>query len=118
VIVKLVSAVTAIVIVELCLKVFKGNWIKTEVASLMHNMQTFLRAQDDAERQRLLIQNGLSTLRFSLVFASFMGLLVGIACLAPWALTWTESQQTSYVVATSVVGTAWWLLRVLKKSPL
>lgn len=107
----LVSIVIGTVLVEIVCRTFGGLWLNGQLRQIGGLLQAFREARGDDARQALLLRSGRATLQFSL---GALGLLLGlmaIAGLAPWALQWTESQQTAYLVALSVVATGWWILR-------
>ena len=107
----LVSIVIGTILAEIVCRTFGGLWLNGQLRQIGGLLQAFREAVGDDARQALLLRSGRATLQFSL---GALGLLLGlmaIAGLAPWALQWTESQQTAYLVALSVVATGWWLLR-------
>lgn len=97
--------VIALLVVELCLGLMKGGWVKNEVSSILLNLQNIKKAERDEDKQRLLISGGISTLRFSLLFAAFLLLLVVIVFFFPWALSWEGPKETEYLIAITVIGT-------------
>ena len=97
--------VAALLVVELCLGLMRGGWVKHEVSSILLNLQNISKAERDEDKQRLLISGGISTLRFSLLFAAFLLLLVVIVFFFPWAFSWEGSKETEYLIAITVIGT-------------
>ena len=104
--------VIALLVVELCLGLMKGGWVKHEVSSILLNLQNISKAERDEDKQRLLISGGISTLRFSLLFASFLLLLVVIVFFFPWVFSWEGPKETEYLIAITVIGTICGALRV------
>lgn len=109
----LVALFLAVVVVEVCLKIFRGNWIKGRLKSLRLSFQSFLQAQNDDERQLLLLRTGYATLRFSLQLFGLMFILAAIVLFPPWALSWSATQESEYVWAMTISGTLWWLVRTI-----
>lgn len=97
--------VIALLVVELCLNLFRGGWVRNEVSAILVNLQDIRKADEDEEKQRLLIRGGLSTLRFSLLFTAFLLLLVIIVFFIPWAFSWESSEESEYLLAVTIIGT-------------
>lgn len=97
--------VIALLVVELCLNLFRGGWVRNEVSAILVNLQDIRKADEDEEKQRLLIRGGLSTLRFSLLFTAFLLLLVIIVFSIPWAFSWESSEESEYLLAVTIIGT-------------
>lgn len=111
VLVLFISILVGVALAEITFRVFGGVWFHGQLCKIVGTLQLFRDAIGDDARQELLLRSGRMTLKFSLVV---LGLLVGIAVIAviaPWMLEWTESQQTVYLVVTSVAATGWWLFR-------
>jgi uncharacterized membrane protein YqjE len=111
-----IAFVIALLVVELCLGLLKGGWVKNEVSSILVNLQDIKKAEHDEEKQRLLIRGGISTLRFSLLFAAFLFLLVVIVFFFPWVFSWEGSQETEYLIAITLIGTIFGISRVWRSS--
>lgn len=106
-----VSLLAGVLLSEIAIHAFGGQWFRIQLREIVGILPKFREAEGDDARQALLLRSGFATLQFSLVL---LGLIVGLATiagLAPWALEWSESQQTVYFVASSVVATFWWILR-------
>ena len=108
--------VIALLIVELCFGLMKGGWVKNEVSSILLNLQNIQRAERDEDKQRLLINGGLSTLRFSFLFAGFLLLLALIAFFVPWAMSWEDSKATEYFLALTLIGTVFGVAKIWQGS--
>ena len=111
-----ISLLAGVLLSEIALLAFGGRWFRIQLREIVGILPKFREAEGDDARQALLLRSGLATLQFSLVL---LGLIVGLATiagLAPWGLEWSESQQTVYFVASSVVATVWWILRHPKRS--
>lgn len=97
--------VIALLIVELCLGLMKGGWVKQEVGAILVNLQDIRKAERDEDKQRLMIAGGISTLRFSLLFAGFMLLLAIIVFFVPWVFSWEDEKTSEYFIALTIIGT-------------
>jgi len=104
--------VIALLIVELCFGVLKGGWVKQEVGAILVNLQDIQKAERDEDKQRLLIFGGISTLRFSLLFALFLALLAVIVLFIPWLFDWSDDRTTDYFITLTIIGTAYGVVRV------
>lgn len=111
-----IAFVIAVLVVELCFGLMKGGWVKNEVSSILGNLQDIRKAEHDEEKQRLLIRGGISTLRFSLLFAAFLFLLVVIVFFFPWVFSWEGPQETEYLIAITLIGTIFGVSRVWRSS--
>jgi len=98
--------VIALLIVELCLVLMKGGWVKQEVSAILVNLRDIQKAERDDDKQRLMITGGISTLRFSLLFASFLILLAVIVFFIPWVFSWEDTKTSEYFIALTIIGTA------------
>lgn len=97
--------VIALLVVELCLGLMRGGWVRNEVSAILVNLQDIRKAERDEDKQRLLIRGGISTLRFSLLFTAFLLLLVVIVFFFPWVFSWESSKEAEYLLAVTVIGT-------------
>jgi len=110
-VVLLVSLLAGAALAEISMRVFGGQWFRTQIRQVVTNLQEFHAAVGDDARQAAVMRAGLMTLRFSLSVLAVLVVLAAIAFVAPWLLAWDESQQTVYLVAVSVAATVWWLVR-------
>jgi hypothetical protein len=94
----------------------KGGWVKSEVSAILLNLQDIQKAEHDEDKQRLLISGGISTLRFSFLFAAFLFLLAVIVFFFPWVLSWKGPQETQYFIAITLIGTVFGASRVWRSS--
>ncbi len=111
IVVLLLSLLAGVVLAEISMRVFGGQWFRAQLCVIRENLQAFQDAVGDDARQAALMRSGVMTLQFSLLVLAVLVVLAVIAFVAPWLLGWTESQQTVYVVAVSVAASGWWLLR-------
>lgn len=105
------SILVGVALAEISFRVFGGTWFHTQLRIVLASLQLFREAIGDDARQELLLRSGRMTLKFSLVVLGVLVFLAVIAVVAPWVLEWTESQQTVYLVVTSLAATGWWLIR-------
>ncbi|MDX2471674.1 MAG: sulfotransferase domain-containing protein [SAR324 cluster bacterium] len=115
----LISLVTGILLVEVAMVTFGGRWFLAQGKIISTKMNLFFAAKTDDERQVLVIDAGLTTLRFSLVSFLYVATLAAIAGFLPWFLAWEEEQNVDYAIYVSVIATLWWLVRYIfkKKKP-
>lgn len=107
----IVSLLVGTVLAEIAFRTFGGYWLRDQLREIRKLLQTFQKAEGDDDRQRLLLCSGRATLQLSLGALWVIVVLTAIAGLPPWALQWTESQQLTYLVASTMIATAWWILR-------
>lgn len=105
------SVPVGILLSEISITFFGGQWFRAMLAEVGGKLHEFQRATGDDVRQELLLRTGKMTLQFSFTVLGVILVLGGIAFLPPWMLDCDEAQQMSYVVAVSVVATVWWLIR-------
>lgn len=110
-VVLLVSLLVGAALAEISMRVFGGQWFRSQIRQVGTNLQEFQTAVGDDARQAAVMRAGTMTLRFSLSVLAVLVVLAVIALIAPWMLEWDKSQQTIYLVAVSVAATGWWLLR-------
>lgn len=113
----IVSLLVGTFMAEIVSRALGGQWLRGQLKQFGNFLQTFRETDGDDARQALLLRSGGATLQFSLGVLVLLVGLAAIAGLAPWVLKWTESQLTVYFVASSVVATAWWILRRPRHSP-
>lgn len=109
--VSIISLLVGTVLAEIAYRTFSGLWLRGQLREIGAHLQEFREAEGDDARQALLLRSGRATLQFSLGTLVLLVGLMAIAGLAPWALHWDESQQTTYLVVLSVVATLWWIVR-------
>jgi len=110
-IVLLVSLLAGAALAEISMRVFGGQWFRSQIRQVGTNLQEFHVAIGDDARQAAVMRAGVMTLRFSLSVLVVLVVLAVIALIAPWMLEWDKSQQTVYLVAVSVAAMGWWLVR-------
>ena len=99
---------------EIGIRTFGSTWFVQQLQLIKNVLPTFQQAQDDDERQALLLKSGLATLRFSILLMLLITVMAVVAMLAPWALVWSAQQQTIYWLTSSVIATGWWFIRPVR----
>jgi hypothetical protein len=108
------SIVVGVILAEIGIHTFGSTWLLQQLHLIKNILPTFQQAQDDIERQALLLKSGLATLRFSMLLMLLIAVMAFVAALAPWALFWSPEQQTIYWITSSVVATVWWFIRPIR----
>ncbi len=111
------SIFVGMLLAEIGIRTFGSTWFLQQLHLIKNVFPTFQQAQDDDERQSLLLKSGLATLQFSILLMLLITVMSVVAMLAPWALVWSAQQQTIYWVTTSIIATGWWFIRPLRSPP-
>lgn len=98
---------------EVVLRTFGGVWFSGQLGDLRVSLHALRQADGDEAKQALMLSTGRLAIRFSMTASGVLAGLFAIASLAPWVLHWSESQQMTYIVASSLAATVWWPLRNL-----
>lgn len=108
----LVSCCIGIALTEIAARLLSHPWAHGQFKIIRALLRDFLAARDDETRQALALRSGWITLRLSLASFLLLALMAGLAFLSPWILSWSSTQQESYLIATSVIASLWWFLRL------
>ena len=111
------SIFVGMLLAEIGIHTFGSTWFLQQLRLIKNVLPAFQQAQDDDERQSLLLKSGLATLQFSILLMLLITVMAVVAMLAPWALVWSAQQQTIYWVTTSVIATGWWFIRPVRSPP-
>lgn len=106
-----IALLVGIFLAEITFRIFMSRWLRRRLPEIVALLHAFRQAEGDDARQALLLRTGCATLKFSLLGFGLLSSLALFASLPPWRLQWTESQQMLYVIALSIVGTLWWVIR-------
>jgi hypothetical protein len=112
----IVSVLVGTFLAEIVLRTFGGAWFNGQLRELSVSVHALRQADGDDAQQALMLRTGGLSLRFSLAAFVVLAGLFAIASSAPWVFHWSESQQTTYIVAASLAATVWWPLRNLGRS--
>ena len=107
----MVSPLVAIAVVEIVYRAFGSAWFRRGRGAVESQLRSFLAADTDEERQRLILRAGVTTLRVSLAVLALTGLLLAIVGAGPWAWRAHGSQLTTYSATVSICALAWSIAR-------
>lgn len=108
----LVSCCVGIALTEIAARLLGHPWAHGQFKIIRTLLRDFLAARDDETRQALALRSGWITLRLSLASFLLLALMAILVFLAPWLLNWPSARQKSYLIATSIVATLWWFIRL------
>lgn len=111
----LLSVLFGIALAEIAQSVFGGRWFHSQLHGMGRFMHEFKQSGDDHARQALMLHHGRAMLLFSFALLVIFAVMALIAGFPLWLSEWTDSEQTQYLVAISIVATAWWLFSIYRK---